>query len=243
VHEEAAGSPSNSVEFLLPIFDQADPDKGLNAFNKFKPDHAIDWQRFIDLGRGPKPETDVDRVQLAYKIDTAMVGPLGKLPDSVAPDQGVDPRRMNLAFRNLLRGQLLLLPSGQAVAKAMGLPPAEILSGDRIFIGAADSGDGGGKPVPPEDGPDVKNLKRDFGGAFNDACPLWLYCLAESRHRFYTKGEAKLTGVGGRIVAETFTALMHMDRNSVMHAPPDWLAITKSKSFTLADLLNTSLNA
>jgi len=146
---------------------------------------------------------------------------------------------MNLAFRNLLRGQLLMLPSGQEVARAMGLPKDQILTGDRIFIGTADSGDGG--PVPAENREGVKNLNSDLGGVFDDACPLWLYCLAESRHRFYTKGEAKLTGVGGQIVAETFLALMQMDLKSVMHAPASWLPLTGTKTFTLADLLSYAL--
>ena len=246
VHEEADGG--DGVTFLLSIFDHDHPNEGLNAFNKFLPDRAIDWQRFIDLGIGPKPETSTDRVQMAYKIDTAMVNPLGNLPPSVAGDQGVDVRRMNLAFRNLLRGQLLLLPSGQDVARAMEIPESDILTGDQIFIGTADSGDPTTTPPtpPPDEMRDgVKNLKDDFGGAFNDACPLWVYILAEARHRFYTKGmnrqDARLTGVGGRIVAETFLALMSMDKGSVMHAPVTWKPISGTTSFTLADLLNKAL--
>lgn len=228
----------NEVVPVLPIFD-ADPNKGLNAFDVFNPAWAIDWQRFVDLGKGVKPETDTDRVQLAYKIDTAMVNPLSKLPPSVAGDEAVtDPRKMNLAFRNLLRGQILLLPSGQDVAHRMGLKEKQILRADRIFIGTADSGDG--VTVPPENRKGIKNLKAHFDQAFENDCPLWVYILAEARHRFYEKGSARLTGVGGRIVAETFVGLMKLDQTSLLHAPAAWKPIS-GDSFRLADLLNRAL--
>ena len=56
--------------------------------------------------------------QLAYKIDTSLVDPLKDLPRRVAGDPPP-----GLAARNLLRGWRLRLPSGQDVARAMGLEP------------------------------------------------------------------------------------------------------------------------
>jgi hypothetical protein len=47
-------------------------------------------------------------------IDTTLVRPLHQLP------VGVDKARRSLALLNLLRGRALQLPSGQAVAAAMG---------------------------------------------------------------------------------------------------------------------------
>src|SRR5262249_55226039 len=78
-------------EFTSPlrIFDHDNPTNGLNAFGQFPRSWCIDWQRFIDLGIGPHPEPDNDRVQFAYKIDTSLVEPLANLPKSVAGDEAV----------------------------------------------------------------------------------------------------------------------------------------------------------
>src|SRR5262245_30742319 len=59
----------------------------------------------------------IDRLQPAYKIDTSLVNPLASLPPLEAPDI------RSLAQRNLLRGVSMGLPSGQAVARMMGLQP------------------------------------------------------------------------------------------------------------------------
>src|SRR4051794_14802055 len=126
-------------EFTSPlrIFDHENPTNGLNAFGEFPKSWCIDWQRFIDLGIGPTPEIDTDRVQFAYKIDTSLVEPLTNLPKSVAGDEAVANNRLfSLAFRNLLRGKKLLLPSGQDVAKAMKITP---LKDEEILIGAAEN--------------------------------------------------------------------------------------------------------
>ena len=43
--------------------------------------------------------------------------------------------------------------------------------------------------------------------------PLWFYCLQEAHER----GDGKLTGVGGTIVASVFARLLKLDRESVLH--------------------------
>jgi hypothetical protein len=58
------------------------------------------------------------RLQFAYRIDTSVVTPLSLLPQAVASDPPP-----SLAQRNLLRGFELGLPTGQSVAKAMGVKP------------------------------------------------------------------------------------------------------------------------
>ena len=100
-------------------------------------DWALDWARFIDIeprpngvtldgngktpdGKAPSPqqlEENKRRLQMAYRIDTSIVFPLGSLPPDVA-----DLIIPSLAERNLVRGWRLRLPSGQSVAKAMGEP-------------------------------------------------------------------------------------------------------------------------
>ena len=92
---------------------------------------GIDWGRFIDIDTRKYDGSDAEnqkRLQLAYRIDTSLVNPLGKLPPSVATDPSI------LALRNLKRGWRLQLPSGQQVAHAMGIPP---LADAQIRIGQA----------------------------------------------------------------------------------------------------------
>jgi hypothetical protein len=224
-------------EFTTPllIFDAQNPTNGLNAFGDFPKSWGIDWQRFIDLGLRTGPETDTDRVQRAYKIDTSIVFPLGHLPKSVAGDEAVaDPRKVNLGFRNLLRGQILLLPSGQDVAKKMGVEP---LPDDKIILHAANDGS---KETDGDDGADAKTIV-DISPSFNGKCPLWVYILAESRRNFYVDGRACLGEVGGRIVGEVFLALLKQDPDSIVNNP-EWKPMQGSiPSFGLADILKTAL--
>ena len=91
---------------------------------------GIDWGRFIDLEGDVRPYRDDPdkvtpanaamkaRLQFAYRIDTAVVKPVFMLPASVASDPPP-----SLQQRNLLRGFELGLPTGQSVAKAMGVAP------------------------------------------------------------------------------------------------------------------------
>ena len=227
-------------EFTTPlaIFDHDNPTNGLNAFGDFPKSWAIDWQRFIDLGIGPKTESDTDRVQKAYKIDTSLVEPLANLPFSVAGDEarggGNHARLLSLAFRNLLRAQKLRLPTGQEVAAHMGFTP---ISDQHIIILAAEDGssefkDGDGNPAP---------TILDASPAFAGRCPLWVYILAESRRNFYAHQKAQLGNVGGTIVAETFLALLSADADSIVNVS-DWRpTIAKPEQFGLDDILRFAL--
>lgn len=218
----------------LPIFDPKNPFNGLNAFGKFPREYTIDWQRFIDLGLNPTNDEAL-RTQLAYKIDTSMVEPLANLPQSVAGDEAMaDPRLVSLAYRNLLRGHLTGLPSGQSIARELGVPP---LRDDQIWIGKAE-GDHGD---PNKEGIGAVPIGR-IDGAFADNCPLWTYVLAESRHNFFTRGKAQLGEVGGRIVAETFLGLLKRDPNSIVNQP-DWRPslVAAGGRFTLANFIRYAL--
>ena len=107
----------------------------------------------------------------------------------------------SLAARNLLRGQQVGLPSGQDVARAMGIRP---LRDDQILIGKAT-----GDPA------DAEPITADLPGASPASAPLWTYVLAEATAtRLPRCAAASIAGqqvapfrlgpVGGRIVAETF---------------------------------------
>jgi hypothetical protein len=172
-------------------------------------------------------------VQRAYKIDTSLVEPLSDLPFSVAGDEArAKARLLSLAFRNLLRGQLLLLPTGQEVAKAMGVTP---LKDEQIIIFKAEDGT---KETDGENGAKAPTI-TDVSKAFAGKCPLWTYCLAESRRNFYVKGKARLGQVGGTIVGETFLALMSADEYSIVNTP-HWRP-RFGVPFGLAEILGVAL--
>src|SRR5258707_8819372 len=101
-------------------------------------DWGIDWGRFIDIDIRSYGSKTIDaahavqnfkRLQLAYRIDTALVDPLGSLPASIASNPPP-----SLAERNLRRGSEFQLPSGQTVAELMRAP---VLRDEQILIGQA----------------------------------------------------------------------------------------------------------
>ena len=211
------GTPNDpATDTLLPIFPPFDnPNaRSLRGFCEPEDGFAIDWARFIDIEDRPcveeRPEDEAPtaddrrRLQLAYRIDTSIVDPLGSLPDDVA-----GPPIQSLAQRNLLRGWRMRLPSGQAIARAMGEKPLE-----RVRIGKF------------EEGADDLLLIETISPVFKDNCPLWTYVLAETFHNNHEgkcKVNSKLLGpVGGTLVAETFAGLLINDSHSFLSQDPNW---------------------
>jgi hypothetical protein len=76
---------------------------------------VIDWSRFLKLSSGTRP-------QHARRLDTKLARPLSSLPAGVAP-QGEAGR--SLAWLNLMRGNAMGLPSGQALAEYLGIAPLD----------------------------------------------------------------------------------------------------------------------
>ena len=140
-------------QYLVPIF----PDLG--GFRNLRSDFGIDWARFIDIDMRSDADAE-NRLQLAYRVDTSLADPLGRLPANVASNMP------SLAERNLWRGWRMALPSGQTVARAMGVEPLP-----EIRLGKAVD-----KPEAP-----LKDISV-AGNVFKDNCPLWTYVLAEAMH-------------------------------------------------------------
>lgn len=227
---------------LLPIFPaEAHPNQpSLRGFRKAPAGYAIDWGRFIDLdvraGGSEAPATDADskrRLQFAYRLDTSLVGSLHLLPHPV-----IDDKPASLAERNLLRGWLLGLPSGQSVARAMGIPE---LQDEEIRIGKAT-------------GEDELTPITEINPVFAGNCPLWTYILAESALNEIdvdipvqggdTRTTPQLGPVGGRIVAEVFLGLMFGDGTSYLALDPLWTPRpggTPKPDFALRDLVAYAL--
>jgi hypothetical protein len=205
---------------------------------------GIDWGRFIDIdirSGGTEDETNPDskkRLQFAYRIDTSAVNPLGKLPASVAANPS------SLPQRNLERGWRLQLPSGQAVARAMGVKP---LADEEILLGKfLDPAKKPGDPDAPK--PILSVVKNP--AVFKGNCPLWTYILAEARlHAEQVKLPVKedkstmsprLGPVGGRIVAEVFLGLLFGDANSLLNLDPCWVP-KQGAQFALKDFVSYAL--
>jgi len=232
---------------LLPIFPVKDTGEqpptlpeGLTGFRRMISDWGIDWARFIDIeerayGSMTPGKDDVlpnfRRLQLAYRIDTSLVDPLGSLPASVVNN---DPK--SLAFRNLQRGQQFNLPTGQEVAKAMRVTPLEDKD---ILIGQ-------GVDEPDEPLPNIVS----FGKVFAGKCPLWTYILAEAMHNKVpvpvpatgrpSIQTPQLGPVGGRIVAEVFLGLMFADPGSYLSTRAGW-APSGGAGYALKDFVRFAL--
>jgi hypothetical protein len=164
---------------------------------------VIEWDRFAN-------KSDANEGHFARKIDTHLALPIlnmvnegtaDGIQDDVANPANKALRQLlrSLAQRNLLRGYLLSLPTGQAVAAAMGIDP---LTADELQQGNT---------------ADVNTALRN--GGFVEHTPLWYYILkeAEIRANGNTLGE-----LGSRIVVETQIGIMRNDANSYLNADHGW---------------------
>jgi Animal haem peroxidase len=217
---------NNTLADRFVIFSIAPGVPNLTGFGEFPSEWAIDWSLFFDLGNHP-PKLGPTRVQPAYKIDTSLVNPLGSLPPVIATQVP------SLAARNLLRGWRMGLPSGQAVARAMGLEP---ISDKDLRVGKATKED------------TEKNVRLvDVSPTFKDNAPLWYYILAEAQQEFVDNGTPiQLGPVGGRIVGEVFAGLMLGDKHSFLNQDPTWKPFqdfAPGGKFGIAELIAQAMKA
>jgi hypothetical protein len=189
----------------------------LGEFDTLPENWIIQWPNFVDVD---EPATRTRR------IDTKVVEPLFVLPDLRGrPRQG---DRARLAVRNLLRGYLLRLPTGQAVARALqqrlsGVRDIPVLGPNRIRNGA-------GSP---------DQVQRLEAGGFLQRTPLWYYILAEAA---VLEDGQRLGPVGSTIVAEVLVGLIRRSENSILRLA-DWqptLPSARPGTFTLTDLLRVA---
>jgi len=78
-------------------------------------DRAIDWACFFNVDASRPP-------QASKRIDTRLAHSLIDLPESVVGTTEI-PEESSLAYRDLIRGEGLELPSGEAIAREMGVAP------------------------------------------------------------------------------------------------------------------------
>lgn len=174
------------------------------GFEAASAEDAVDWRYLFET---TDPEVTPQR---ARAIDPLLSADLLDLPFVDGDDW-----RASLASRNLVRGRRLGLPSGQAVARAMGVEP--LSNEDLGFDG----------------------ILADHGQHPDTEAPLWYYVLAEAR---VASGGDRLGPVGSRIVAETLVGLVESDPSSFLTVQPNWTPTLPAPNagqddFTVADLL------
>jgi hypothetical protein len=160
-----------------------------------------DFRRLYDFAEAGRPDlvVPVGKFNHARNIDTRLTDPLATLPAGSfgPPDAQVPPIQANLAFRNLTRGNMVKLASGQQMAALAGVT---VLTEDEIV-----TGDGG---------VDFTGLASDLRDELSSNTPLWPYNLREAE-----LNGGRLTGVGGRIVAEVFHRAMEGSTHSIVREP------------------------
>ena len=138
-----------------------------------------------------------DGANVARRIDTSLVEPLASLP---GPNDR--PLRFSLAVRDLLRGYILRMPTGQAVARVLG---CQVMTAKEIEEVA----------TSPEQKQILQNPKTDF----SNRTPLWFYILAEAAH---DKAGLRLGPVGSSLVAAVLVGMLRRSKDSYLRTK-DWL--------------------
>jgi hypothetical protein len=178
-------NPPNRVAIQQPV-----PGAGnLNGFRPI-PSHLVaDFRNFFHFPDSPNPPVP-DPFNSTRRIDATLSANLLSLPPQSLPSA---PDRTSLPARNLQRGVQVGLPSGQAVARAIGAP---VLTNAELAASA-------GNPAQAA----IELARPEFGGE----APLWFYVLGESGALH--NGE-RIGAVGATIIAETFAGIMDADPGS-----------------------------
>lgn len=196
-HNRNFGRPGEILEFadfnLLFLFTgKGQPPFG-GATDALPFNWIIEWDRFIDKGSSIPDH-------FARKIDTILAPPLSDLVNegngTAMPIQQILKR---LARRNLLRGYLLSIPTGQSVAREMGVAA---LSADELRQGNSDA----------------LNQVLEANG-FLERTPLWFYVLKEAEVR--ANGNS-LGELGSRLVCETIIGQLLNDSDTFLNAAGGW---------------------
>jgi hypothetical protein len=231
----------------IPIFSEdKDREKNLNGFGSMPDRWGIDWAFFLPgLQTGAPKKYQIP--QPSYRMDAILVHPLHNLPEFHGKKP---PIVANLAYRNLLRGSTLRLPTGEQVARALGLRslPRDVLwsAGSKVANGVPEE--------LKEFATKRERVFKDHLHAFRGKTPLWYYVLREAEYcgvdrdpddKERAMGGQHLGPVGSHIVAETFLGLLWSDCTSFLHRLPAFapvLPFDTEQGFLLGDLVKYALS-
>jgi len=162
-------------------------------------ERAIDWKYFFRVDEQHLP-------QASKKIDTVLAHALIDLPTSVVGTTQI-PEQHSLAYRDLVRCEALNLPSGEALARMMGVEP---LSRDEVGLNAL---------------------------GWKSETPLWYYVLKESEVRYTGEQLGDVGGrIVAEVLLALIDADPNSYRNAEITWRPE-LPSAQQGDFTIADLL------
>ncbi len=186
---------------------------------------VADWRRLFDFGDADRDDLTVprDKFNAAMRIDTGLVDPLAQLRTGSFGGPGMPGNdiRRNLAFRNLMRAKMLRLATGQQMAQKLQDAGVDVTPLTRAEIRNG------------RNGAVLDDLTANERDSLVENTPLWFYVLREAE-----LNRGRLTGVGGRLVAETFHRAMEGSRFSIVRDPgwrPD--LGPDDNTFRMVDLL------
>ena len=182
------------------LFDFSGTSGFLGKGSRLPSNWIADWRRMYSFAQNAL-KVPAAKSNLAKRIDTRLVDPLGQLPPGSfglkQPPQ--DPLVANLAFRNLERAAMMRLATGQGMVQKLQNKGVAVAA-----LTDAQIRDGSG-------GASIAELTNAEEATFLDRTPLWFYILREAE-----LGGGRLAGVGARIVAETFHRAIEGSRISIL---------------------------
>jgi hypothetical protein len=172
---------------------------GTLGFSSYPEDLVVDWRYLLDVADCVQP-------RMSKAIDPLLADEIQDMPRPVVNSN--NPNDRALAFRNLLRGNALGLPSGQTAAaalQAVGYPvdPAFDLQLGRVPGWARlDAVESGGGP-----------------SRLRDQTPLFYYILRESE---IANDGQRFGPVGSAILMEVFGGMLAYCKTSFLNSDPNW---------------------
>lgn len=200
-------SGCNSPAFFGLIFDPSgsqegrpDPEDlrgGARASRRF-----IGWQTFFQFNQVVNGQDQTNQIRRNKRIDTHISTPLLNLPLQAIPG-GAPPT--SLMQRNLLRHLTFGLPSGQDLARTVGVP---VLTSNEL-----------------------SELDSIYP-TFDTSTPMWYYILKEAELK---EEGLRLGALGSRIIGEVIIGLLQVDPNSYLRVNPNWLPTVPTATGNPAD--------
>lgn len=199
-----AGQLDRATFDLMFLFTGHGGDTPLDSDGRLPSNWIADWSRLAH--RGGKFGDGLPE-RFSRKIDTRLSDPLGQLANEANEEADVDGSPFNadlralmkhLARRNLRRGYLLNIPTGQAMAKRAGI---QELSAEQLLSDAMG------------ERPDLSAALQAEDGLLLKYTPLWFYILKEAE---VLESGNRLGPLGSRLVVETIVGLLRNSEQSVL---------------------------